>query len=305
MVADAATREDAVIDTTILAAIEARFVRAFALPDVRYRPLVVDGLRIGFVDDDRAARLARFAAFRVYEHGVTLEPSLDTCNARSAALADVAFALRAEGALPAWRDEVYDVRDVFGAPPLFRIERGAARYLGVRTYAAHLNGIVGGENETTMWLARRSATKAIDPGLLDNLVGGGIASAMRVDETLIKEAWEEAGITEALTRRARSAGVVHVRRAMFDGLQRETIFVHDLALPADFVPANQDGEAVEHRLVGFAEAARLIAQTHGADEVTLDASVVVLDFLIRRGEIAPDDPGFAALEALRQSCGPT
>jgi hypothetical protein len=92
---------------------------------------------------------------------------------------------------------------------------------------------------------------------------------------------------------------------MFDGLQRETIFVHDLALPADFVPANQDGEAVEHRLVGFAEAARLIAQTHGADEVTLDASVVVLDYFGRRGEIAPDDPGFAALEALRQSCRPT
>ena len=34
-----------------------------------------------------------------------------------------------------------------------------------------------------------------------------------------------------------------------DGLQRETVFVHDLVLPPDFVPANQDGEAVEHRLV--------------------------------------------------------
>jgi 8-oxo-dGTP pyrophosphatase MutT (NUDIX family) len=156
-----------------------------------------------------------------------------------------------------------------------------------------------------MWLARRSATKAVDPGMLDNLVGGGIAAGMRVDHTLIKEAWEEAGIPEALARRARPAGVVHVRRAMFDGLQRETVFVHDLDLPAGFAPANQDGEAVEHRLVGLAEAAHLIAQEHGADVVTLDASLVVLDYLLRRGVLAPDDAGFAALEALRQSCRPT
>lgn len=293
------------IDTTILAAIEARFVRAFALPAVRYRPFVAGGVRLGLVDDERAARLARFAPFRVDEQGVTLDPRLATCEARSAALTDVVLALRAEGALPAWRDEIYEVGAAFAAPPVLRIERGAARYLGVLTYATHLNGIVGGENETKMWFARRSATKAVDPGLLDNLVGGGIAADMRVDDTLLKEAWEEAGIPQSLARRARPAGVVHVRRAMFDGLQRETVFVHDLDLPAGFAPANQDGEAVEHRLVGLAEAARLIAQADGPDEVTLDASVVVLDYLIRRGEIAPDDPGFAALEALRQTCRPT
>lgn len=305
MVAGAATRDDAVIDTTILAAIEARFVRAFALPRVRYRPFVAAGVRLGLVDDDRAARLARFAPFRVDDQRVTLDARLDTCEARSAALADVALALRAEGALPAWRDEVYDVAATFAAPPVFRIERGAARYLGVLTYAAHLNGIVEAGDETKMWLARRSATKAVDPGLLDNLVGGGIAAGMRVDDTLFKEAWEEAGIAESLARRARPAGVVHVRRAMFDGLQRETVFVHDVDLPAGFAPANQDGEAVEHRLVDLAEAARLIARAQGPDEVTLDASVVVLDYLIRRGEITPDDPGFAALEVLRQSCRPT
>ena len=293
------------IDTTILAAIEARFARAFALPGVRYRPFVAGSVRLGLVDDERAARLARFAHFRADEHAVTLDARLDTCEARSAALADVALALRAEGALPAWRDEAYDVAAAFAGPPVFRIERGAARYLGVITYAAHLNGTVGSGKETKMWFARRSATKAVDPGLLDNLVGGGIAAGMRVDATLFKEAWEEAGVAQALARRARPAGVVHVCRAMFDGLQRETVFVHDLELPAGFAPANQDGEAVEHRLVDLGEAARLIAQARGPDQVTLDASVVVLDYLIRRGEIAPDDPGFATLEAMRQSCRPT
>ena len=52
---------------------------------------------------------------------------------------------------------------------------------------------------------------------------------------------------------------------MFDGLQRETVFVHDLWLPEDFVPDNRDGEAVEHRLVSLDEAARMIARDDGPD----------------------------------------
>jgi 8-oxo-dGTP pyrophosphatase MutT (NUDIX family) len=149
-----------------------------------------------------------------------------------------------------------------------------------------------------MWIARRSAQKAVDPGLLDNLVGGGIAAGFRVDDTVVKEAWEEAGIDEAIARRARPAGIVHVVKPMFDGLQRETLFVHDLALSAQFVPHNRDGEAVEHRLVDLQEAARIIAVEHGDDEATLDASLVVLDYLVRQGAIRPDQPRYGALARL-------
>jgi hypothetical protein len=40
-------------------------------------------------------------------------------------------------------------------------------------------------------------------------------------------------------------------------------------------------EAVEHRLVSLLDAARLIANEEGPDGVTADASLVVLDFLLR------------------------
>ncbi len=43
-----------------------------------------------------------------------------------------------------------------------------------------------------MWIARRSPTKPIDPGMLDNLVGGGLAAGLTVAQTLVKEGWEEA-----------------------------------------------------------------------------------------------------------------
>ena len=36
------------------------------------------------------------------------------------------------------------------------------------------------------------------------------------------------------------------------------------------------------------------------DDITADASLVIVDFLIRRGPIAPADPSFAALDTLRR-----
>lgn len=290
-----------VIEAAILAAIHERLDRTLARPAMRYRPFIIDGVALGRVDDARSERLARFGpdVFAVDRDAIHLVPRLRGCESRSAALADVAQRLRDEGALPAWRDELYAVAVDFGAPPALRLERGAARYFGVRTWAAHINGIVDDGAATRLWFARRSRDKAVDPGLFDNLVGGGIAAGMRIDDTAIKEAWEEAGIDAALARNARPAGAVHVLRPMFDGLQRETVFVHDLRLPADFKPVNQDGEAIEHRLVDLPAAAHMIARSGGPDETTADASVVVLDYLIRSGAIAPDQRGFAALEALR------
>ena len=275
------------LEPAILAAIRTRLDRAQTLGERRYRAFVVAGVSVGSIDDIRATRLAAFGAdvFAVRADAVMLTTRLTDEPSRTRALRDVALTLRAEGALPAWRDERYAIATELGAPPLAHLERGAARYFGVRTWAAHINGVVE-DGATRMWFARRSASKAVDPGLWDNLVGGGIAAGFSVEQTVIKEAWEEAGIDEALARRARPAGTVQVVRPMFDGLQRETVYVHDLALPEAFVPDNRDGEAVEHRLVTLAEASELIARDGGPDEVTIDASAVVLDYLLRHSEVS-------------------
>jgi len=96
-----------------------------------------------------------------------------------------------------------------------------------------------------------------------------------------------------------AAGAVHVCRLQPEGVQRETVFVHDLWLPADFTPRCHDGEAVEHKRVDLITAARLIARPDGADAVTADASLVVLDWLMRQGAISRTSPDFDALDALR------
>jgi 8-oxo-dGTP pyrophosphatase MutT (NUDIX family) len=229
----------------------------------RYVRLSVGRTRIGWLRPELAARLAAWP--KVFKSSAEEVRILDTN-----ALDPIVDRLAEEGFIPGWRNERYRIAD------LFDIERAAARPFGFATRAVHVNGIVAGEK---MWLARRSPTKATDPGMLDNLVGGGISSSLTMEEVLLKEAWEEAGIPAELARRAVRGGKVELLREVPEGVQCELIQVYDLELPGDFAPCNQDGEVAEFRLVPLEEARRLV---HETDELTVDAALVALDYFSRR-----------------------
>ncbi len=132
------------IETVIVTAIRGRLTFALAPPRERLRPLRVEGQVVGWLDRPRALRLRGFAdVFDVGDDAIALAPQLADVAARTEALDGVARVLAAEDALSAWRDERYAVAPGFGAPPWFLLERAAARYFGVHTYAAHVNGVVG------------------------------------------------------------------------------------------------------------------------------------------------------------------
>lgn len=288
------------IDAALDTAIARRLAPLLAPPQARMLPLRVHGAVAGWIAPERAGRLARFTeVFDVTENDVTFAPAVDSCASRSEALARVARTLAHEGLLSAWRDERYAIGADVDAEPWFLLERAAARFFGVHSWAVHGNGLVASSGETQMWFSRRSPLKAIDPGMLDNLVGGGVPAGMGLRDAFIKEAWEEAGLPEALVRSATQAATLQIVRDTDGGLFHESIVVYDIALgPAD-TPVNQDGEAVEHRCVPLSEAARLIALDEGPDQVTPEASLVVLDALVRHGAIAAAGAAAGVLRSLR------
>jgi 8-oxo-dGTP pyrophosphatase MutT (NUDIX family) len=285
----------------IVERVAARLAEVLAPPSRPLVPFIVDGHAAGYLEARRAARLASFdEVFATNEGSIAFHRSLATATARTEALAGVTRTLAAEGALTRWRDERYRVPSSAAAPALFEIERAAARYFGIETQAAHVNGTTVRRDGTTgMWVARRSAAKPIDPGLLDNLVGGGVAAGLSVLETVAKEAREEAGIPPSLARLARPSGTVAIVREQPDGLQRETLHVYDLELPPAFTPRNDDGEVVDFRLASVDEVAEWIGDRDGPRVVTADASLVVVDWLLRHGHVTPAHAAFAALDALR------
>jgi len=242
-------------------------------------PLLCDGARIGWLRKAHAQRLAAWPdIFKRDARGVRIAESLDSPAARSKAVGHVIGALHQDGAIAGWRNERYAVATAFDAPPLLHIERAAARFFGTTTYAAHANGYCGEGAACEMWLARRAAAKPIDPGMLDNLVGGGMSAGVPPLQTIIREAWEEAGIPEALARSAVAAGTLEILREVPEGVQSEVLFAFELELPREFRPHNEDGEVSEFRRVPLAE----IAELANGRAMTLDSSLVAREFLARR-----------------------
>ena len=288
------------IAESIVDRLAARLARALSPPRCRLRPWIVDGHAAGLLDDARAERIAGFRdVFEVTADDIRFHPALADPAARSHALEAVARALAAEGALTRWRNERYAVAASPDDAPLFEIERAAARYFGIATHAAHINAVTERDGDTLMWIARRSPTKPIDPGLLDNLVGGGMASGASIADTVIKEAWEEAGIPAELAASASPAGAVRIFREQPDGIHRETLHVHDLRLAADFVPRSEDGEVAAYRLAPIDQVSVWIGNDAGDDVVTADASLVIADWLLRHGHIPRTARAHPALLALR------
>lgn len=258
-------------------------------------PFEIEGRTVGSV---AAAHLDALAPHR---EALQVEPRRVAlrCAAadRDATLAHLNLALREAGLIRAWRDEPYAVLEHLGAPVMARIERAASRFWGTLTFGAHCNGYVADAQgrPTHLWIARRSLTKATDPGLYDNLVGGGVPAGQTPHETLIREGWEEAGLTPEQMARATPGRVIRLSRDIPEGFQHEWLYAHDLQLPPGLEPANQDGEVMSLHLMPVAEAVALAA----TDQMTVDAALVTLDFALRHRLLgAAHDSLQAAFEPL-------
>lgn len=257
-------------------------------------PFYVKQHAVGWLRPSFAGELRRWPhIFELNSAYVRLAVKPDTAQARTAAMDPVVRELAHDGFIPGWREEPVSVARDYGEPELFRIERAATRPFGLMAYGAHLNGFTRRNGREHAWIARRAASKHVDPGRLDNLVGGRIAAGMSVDETLRKEAWEEAGIAPALLSGLNCAGAVRVEYSTPEGLHREILFVHDLRLDEDFKPVNQDGEVSELLCMPVEE---VIERLLGG-EFTLDAGTVMIDGLLRLGAVLPEDASY--LELLR------
>ncbi|MBM3951808.1 MAG: DUF4743 domain-containing protein [Rhodospirillales bacterium] len=258
-----------------------------------YRPFTVGAARVGSVRHAFAARLKDFpGVFEVAADGVRLDPRLADFETRTRAVADALESLRAKGEIPGWRDEPYPVAESFSAPALMTMERAAVPLFGVRGYGVHMNGVVGAGAGLRMWVAKRSLSKPTGPGKLDQLVAGGQPAGVALADNLVKECAEEAAIPADLARRAVPIGTVSYLTERPEGLRHDVLFNYDLELPESFRPHNADGEVESFHLWPIDE---VIATVRDTDRFKFNCALVAIDFLIRRGLIAPDHPDYVAL----------
>src|SRR3984893_7676752 len=142
----------------------------------RVVPLLAGGRRIGWLRRGNAAALARFdTVFAVEPDRVRLVAEGDADRV-TAAVDAVVEALVVEKSIPKWRDETFDVMPRWGDPPLFRLDRGAVPFFGVRAYGVHLNGYRYVDGGLQLRIGRGERHKRVAPDKLDNIVAGGIGN---------------------------------------------------------------------------------------------------------------------------------
>jgi len=246
-------------------------------------PFRIDGIEVGSVARAHLAHLAAHADLvAVADDGVTWLP--DGAR-RDAGFARLHHTLRAQGLIRGWRDETYAVVDPATLRVLARIERAASRFWGTLTFGAHANGHVcdAAGQPSHLWIAQRSPTKATDPGLFDNLVGGGVPHGQTPTQALVREAWEEAGLLPHELQHVHPGSVLSLQRQVPEGWQHEWLYGYDVELPAGRVPQNQDGEVAGFTLMPVAEALALACGRVPGAAMTVDAAWVTLDFALRHG----------------------
>ncbi len=265
----------------------------------RFRPFRVGEAQVGWVRPALIERLVGMPEVFVADgDGVRLAPGLSGFSDRSAAMSEAVDALIASGDLPPRRNEVYGVGTAWGEPALFAIDRGAATGFGVLCFGMHVNGMVARPDGLHMWIGKRSADRLIAPGKLDNIVAGGHPHGLTLQENLVKECAEEAGIGRDLALTATAVGALSYTLEIDRGLKRDLHFVYDLPLPPDFVPCNTDGEVESYRLWPIDVVAARVRDT---EDFKFNVGPVIIDFLIRHGLLTPDEPDYVALvKGLRQ-----
>lgn len=277
-----------------------------------YLFLAHDGIPIGRILPFVVEHLTIYQSVLKVDHDkgtVKISPSMDSVSKRSEMLSRIINEWRKKKTfkvLEGWRDELYAVYNPTHTEYLF-IERAAAALFGVVTYGVHIVGYVPNDQDKKdikLWVPRRSYTKPTFPGMLDNTVAGGIGYPHGIQETVIKECHEEAGLDkDYVLSHITPAGVVsyiHQEENTIDSegglFQPEVEYVYDLVIEDTVTPKIIDGEVASFELMTVDQ----VKQELKAGSFKYNSATITIDFFIRHGILTPeDDPDY--LEIVQRS----
>ena len=251
--------------------------RAAQAPHHGSLPLFIAGHRCGTLFPGAVSAIANMPGVELATSRADVGRNHSTGEALNNLLAEIAQALRQAGKTPGWRGELLDV--IPEAPdraPIGAIERGTMRPLGLITQAVHLSGW---SQDGKLWVARRSLTKATDPGMWDTLVGGLVSAGEPADLALERESDEEAGLDLAdIQNRSPLRKITRMLRQSPEGYQCEEVLTCECVLTDGVIPKNRDGEVMEIDCFMPATIYEMLV----AGDFTLEASIVLTEDLWRR-----------------------
>ncbi|CAG8523478.1 11367_t:CDS:2, partial [Ambispora gerdemannii] len=259
-------------------------------------PLTLNKTKIGILLPSTVDTLREYnsrlnpAPLEIKEKYVTFSAHITNFQERTEAVKQLFDTWRSEkkfAALEGWRDELYPVYGDINYPSnvAFVMERAATPIFGIPTFGVHLNGYIKTpEGKIKMWIAKRASTKPTWPGRLDNTIAGGITYQLSINETIAKEAMEEASIPANIASTAVPTGAITYFTVTKLGLQPETQYIYDLEFPVDIQPKPLDDEVECFYLLDVDEVKKNLLE----GKFKPNCALAVIDFFIRHSVITPD-----------------
>jgi 8-oxo-dGTP pyrophosphatase MutT (NUDIX family) len=199
---------------------------------------------------------------------------------------------REKGVFPALGKTRHEIFPIVGANFSVGIDRSAFSMLGSIGRGVHMTVYTRTESGLKFWIPQRNFKKAYG-GLLDNTVAGGMALGEKPLECLVREAEEEAGMSEELIREnARAVGTVtwmsvsdERARGQAGLINPGVLYVYDLEVGPEVVFKVVDDDVYAFHLMGTEEVKR--AMLEGRFKPA-SASVLV-DFFVRHGIVTAEE----------------
>jgi 8-oxo-dGTP pyrophosphatase MutT (NUDIX family) len=190
---------------------------------------------------------------------------------------------------------------IVGANFPVSLERFASTLFGIISRGAHLTAYTKTASGMRIWVPRRSPNLFTYPNCLDTTVAGGVAAGEGPFECIVREADEEASLSEELVRKQ----AVHCGCLSYIGLNDakgggeigligpDIIYVYDIELPEGVVCQQNDGEVKEFYLMTIDEVKEGLARA----EFKSNSALIMIDFFIRHGIITSDEKDYAEVVA--------
>lgn len=240
----------------------------------------------------------------IHSRSVILLPTSqdDLGNACSLAISAVLTRARDSGHFPSLGDCEGEKHLVMGTDYPVVVERAGATLFGLVSRGVHMTVYTLTCGSLKIWTPRRSSHMRTYPGMLDNSVAGGIGMDETPFQCLIREAEEEAGLSNELVRsEAISCGTLSYFQAWrsspgseYQSLQPGLQYVYDLQVDEDVVLRPSDGEVAEFNLWSTEQ----VMQALRLGEYKPSCALVLIDFFIRHGVIrAENERDFAEIAA--------
>jgi 8-oxo-dGTP pyrophosphatase MutT (NUDIX family) len=277
-------------------------IRPFKTADLTgFVPVLACGLEIGHTKADFAKTISNFdTTWRLTAAGLELSQELKTFDDRTKAVDRTFETLSAAGILPVMPDYTLTGGSIdwVSAFPnksfdaLFTLKRFYFVYLGLQTYSIMLNGFT----KTDYWSGTRSMNVHNNAGKMDVIAAGMLRHGETVQEALIHESYEEAGLLLEDLSGVTMNGQIDLSLVNKEGfLLRESFHVFDLDLK-DKSPVVVSPNEVEKFTLLKIDA--VLKYAEAGDVFSKPVNLVITDFLIRHGHLTAAHPEFEQIKEI-------